>query len=514
MLHPLFGLFHLRELKRQWCAVLEQEESKSSVYIILLLDGDDDEESYAVLQEAVKEYWTTMKEYYKDSGGWGGGLGLSFGVTHPSVSCVWKRQEDCNRLRPLSYRGADVFILAFSLISKASYENVSKKWIPELKHYAPGVPIVLVGTKLGENDDSTLFMILKLLQFRLTLVLDVDLNTEVEEVDPSSEFAAHDVEEDPTAKGVVSLFRGFRLRPPVVCGNTEAGNGGDDVHKLGDLLVEREAGDEIPYSEADGEIQLAEAQGFGLWVGGVYIILLLDGDDDEESYAVLQEAVKEYWTTMKEYYKDSGGWGGGLGLSFGVTHPSVSCVWKRQEDCNRLRPLSYRGADVFILAFSLISKASYENVSKKWIPELKHYAPGVPIVLVGTKLGENDDSTLFMILKLLQFRLTLVLDVDLNAEVEEVDPSSEFAAHDVEEDPTAKGVVSLFRGFRLRPPVVCGNTEAGNGGDDVHKLGDLLVEREAGDEIPYSEADGEIQLAEAQGFGLWVGGIAREQRRS
>uniref|UniRef100_A0A453N152 Uncharacterized protein n=1 Tax=Aegilops tauschii subsp. strangulata TaxID=200361 RepID=A0A453N152_AEGTS len=35
-----------------------------------------------------------------------------------------------------------------TLISKASYENVSKKWIPELKHYAPGVPIILVGTKL------------------------------------------------------------------------------------------------------------------------------------------------------------------------------------------------------------------------------------------------------------------------------------------------------------------------------------------------------------------------------
>ncbi|GFZ10446.1 RHO-related protein from plants 2 [Actinidia rufa] len=59
-------------------------------------------------------------------------------------------QEDYNRLRPLSYRGADVFLLAFSLISKASYENVAKKWIPELRHYAPGVPIILVGTKLGE----------------------------------------------------------------------------------------------------------------------------------------------------------------------------------------------------------------------------------------------------------------------------------------------------------------------------------------------------------------------------
>jgi len=40
---------------------------------------------------------------------------------------VYAGQEDYNRLRPLSYRGADVFILAFSLISKASYENVSKK---------------------------------------------------------------------------------------------------------------------------------------------------------------------------------------------------------------------------------------------------------------------------------------------------------------------------------------------------------------------------------------------------
>ncbi|KAH0450483.1 hypothetical protein IEQ34_021175 [Dendrobium chrysotoxum] len=62
-------------------------------------------------------------------------------------------QEDYNRLRPLSYRGADVFLLAFSLISRASYENISKKWIPELRHYAPNVPILLVGTKLDLRDN-------------------------------------------------------------------------------------------------------------------------------------------------------------------------------------------------------------------------------------------------------------------------------------------------------------------------------------------------------------------------
>ncbi|XP_073123241.1 rac-like GTP-binding protein 5 isoform X1 [Henckelia pumila] len=67
-------------------------------------------------------------------------------------------QEDYNRLRPLSYRGADVFLLAFSLISKASYENVAKKWVPELRHYAPGVPIILVGTKLDLRDDKQFFV--------------------------------------------------------------------------------------------------------------------------------------------------------------------------------------------------------------------------------------------------------------------------------------------------------------------------------------------------------------------
>lgn len=112
------------------------------------------------------------------------------------LSIGYAGQEDYNRLRPLSYRGADVFILAFSLISRPSFENIAKKvsfffyipinkiflyyvsavqgyyfiliiitcvssltcflllvmlekWVPELRHYAPSVPIVLVGTKLG-----------------------------------------------------------------------------------------------------------------------------------------------------------------------------------------------------------------------------------------------------------------------------------------------------------------------------------------------------------------------------
>lgn len=45
-------------------------------------------------------------------------------------------------------------MLAFSLISKASYENIYKKWIPELRHYAPTIQIVLVGTKLDLREDK------------------------------------------------------------------------------------------------------------------------------------------------------------------------------------------------------------------------------------------------------------------------------------------------------------------------------------------------------------------------
>jgi small GTP-binding protein len=63
-------------------------------------------------------------------------------------------QEDYDRLRPLSYPQTDVFLVAFSLISRASFENVKQKWWPELKHHCPGVPTILVGTKLDLRSDQ------------------------------------------------------------------------------------------------------------------------------------------------------------------------------------------------------------------------------------------------------------------------------------------------------------------------------------------------------------------------
>ncbi|CAK8673477.1 unnamed protein product [Clavelina lepadiformis] len=55
--------------------------------------------------------------------------------------------EDYDRLRPLSYPGTDVVLVLFSLVNRASFENVSAKWIPELRKNCPNTIILLVGMK-------------------------------------------------------------------------------------------------------------------------------------------------------------------------------------------------------------------------------------------------------------------------------------------------------------------------------------------------------------------------------
>lgn len=63
-------------------------------------------------------------------------------------------QEDYDRLRPLSYPQTDVFFLCYSVENPNSFENIEPKWIPEIRHHCPNVPIILVACKvdLREGD--------------------------------------------------------------------------------------------------------------------------------------------------------------------------------------------------------------------------------------------------------------------------------------------------------------------------------------------------------------------------
>ena len=66
-------------------------------------------------------------------------------------------QEDYDRLRPLSYPQTNVFLVCFSVVSPTSFENVANRWAPEIEHYCPGVPKILIGTKLDLlNDEATI----------------------------------------------------------------------------------------------------------------------------------------------------------------------------------------------------------------------------------------------------------------------------------------------------------------------------------------------------------------------
>ncbi|KAI2668913.1 Ras-related C3 botulinum toxin substrate 1 [Labeo rohita] len=51
--------------------------------------------------------------------------------------------EDYDRLRPHSY-----------LTLMSSFESISKKWYPEIRHQCPDTPIILVGTQLDLRDDK------------------------------------------------------------------------------------------------------------------------------------------------------------------------------------------------------------------------------------------------------------------------------------------------------------------------------------------------------------------------
>src|SRR5688500_18911630 len=47
-----------------------------------------------------------------------------------------------------------VFFISFSVFSISSLHNVKAKWIPELRHHCPDVPVILVGIKVDIRNNE------------------------------------------------------------------------------------------------------------------------------------------------------------------------------------------------------------------------------------------------------------------------------------------------------------------------------------------------------------------------
>ncbi|XP_030627127.1 rho-related GTP-binding protein RhoB-like isoform X1 [Chanos chanos] len=192
-------------------------------------------------------------------------------------------QEDYDRLRPLSYPDTDVILMCFSVDSPDSLENIPEKWVPEVKHFCPDVPIILVANKKDLRNDESV-------RTELSRLKQEPVKTEVGRA-MAVRIGAYDYMEcsAKTKDGVREVFE--------------------------------------TATRAAKQVQLA------LW--------------------------------------DTAG----------------------QEDYDRLRPLSYPDTDVILMCFSVDSPDSLENIPEKWVPEVKHFCPNVPIILVANKKDlRNDES--------------------------------------------------------------------------------------------------------------------------
>ena len=62
-------------------------------------------------------------------------------------------QEDYDRLRPLSYPDTDVILICFSIDNPDSMVNITERWVPEVNHFCPNVPVMLVANKKDTRND-------------------------------------------------------------------------------------------------------------------------------------------------------------------------------------------------------------------------------------------------------------------------------------------------------------------------------------------------------------------------
>lgn len=65
--------------------------------------------------------------------------------------------NDYTRLRPLSYPQTDVFLVCFDINNRESFVQLQDTWLPEVKRYQHGTPIIIVGNKMDIRQERYLY---------------------------------------------------------------------------------------------------------------------------------------------------------------------------------------------------------------------------------------------------------------------------------------------------------------------------------------------------------------------
>ena len=55
--------------------------------------------------------------------------------------------DDYDNQRPLFYPDTDKILVCFAIDNPNSFANIHTKWVPEVEHFCPNVPFLLIATK-------------------------------------------------------------------------------------------------------------------------------------------------------------------------------------------------------------------------------------------------------------------------------------------------------------------------------------------------------------------------------
>uniref|UniRef100_A0A2K6W679 Uncharacterized protein n=1 Tax=Onchocerca volvulus TaxID=6282 RepID=A0A2K6W679_ONCVO len=247
-------------------------------------------------------------------------------------------QEDYDRLRPLSYPDTDVILMCFSIDSPDSLENISEKWTPEVRHFCPNVPIILVGNKKDLRNDPQ--MIRELAKMKQEPVRPEHGRAIAEQIgafaylecSAKTKDGIREVFEKATQAALQQKKKKKSIRKKLVI--------------VGDGAC-----------------------------GKTCLLIVFSKDQFPDVYVP---------TVFENYVADIEVDGKQVELALWDT--------AGQEDYDRLRPLSYPDTDVILMCFSIDSPDSLENIPEKWTPEVRHFCPNVPIILVGNKKDLRNDT--------------------------------------------------------------------------------------------------------------------------
>ncbi|KAG8816956.1 hypothetical protein FRC17_000121 [Serendipita sp. 399] len=268
-------------------------------------------------------------------------------------------QEDYEQIRLRSYPNSDVALICFSVDEPDSLEHVVEKWAPEVMHFCPGIPYIVVGCKTDLRFNSRVLEYLTRIGQKPTTPGEgqaVARKSSAEMYLECSSLAGNGIEEvfeHATRAALAAKGKPKKnKRNPIVNAPSQMGKVRKKVVIVGD------GGSGKPTSVArfctedpHKYLPLEFLDGFPAVFYGTVVEVKLDG------------------TPLELALFDTAG----------------------QIEFDRLRSLAYPGTHILLMCFAIDNPTGLGNIRDKWAPEILHFCPNVPYILVGCKTDRRND---------------------------------------------------------------------------------------------------------------------------